>query len=43
MDKMLDVAIVGGGVCGLALAHSLQARRLDWALFEGVSAWAAGC
>lgn len=34
MDKMLDVAIVGGGVCGLALAHSLQARRLDWALFE---------
>lgn len=35
MDKMLDVAIVGGGVCGLALAHSLQARRLDWALFEG--------
>ncbi|MCA6218618.1 FAD-dependent oxidoreductase [Ideonella sp. B7] len=31
---MLDVAIVGGGVCGLALAHSLQARRLDWALFE---------
>ncbi|WP_374430370.1 FAD-dependent oxidoreductase, partial [Ideonella dechloratans] len=34
MDKMLDVAIVGGGVCGLALAHSLQARHLDWALFE---------
>lgn len=31
---MLDVAIVGGGLCGLALAHSLQARRVDWALFE---------
>ena len=31
---MLDVAIVGGGVCGLALAHSLHARRLDWALYE---------
>lgn len=31
---MLDVAIIGGGVCGLALAHSLQSRRLDWQLFE---------
>ena len=31
---MLDVAIVGGGLCGLALAHSLHARRTDWALFE---------
>ena len=31
---MLDVAIIGGGLCGLALAHSLQARRIDWALFE---------
>ena len=31
---MLDVAIVGGGLCGLALAHSLQARRTGWALFE---------
>lgn len=31
---MLDVAIVGGGVCGLALAHSLQARHVDWRLFE---------
>lgn len=31
---MPDVAIVGGGVCGLALAHSLQARHVDWALFE---------
>jgi monoamine oxidase len=31
---MLDVAIIGGGLCGLALAHSLQARRVDWALFE---------
>jgi monoamine oxidase len=31
---MLDVAIVGAGLCGLALAHSLQARRVDWAVFE---------
>lgn len=31
---MLDVAIIGGGLCGLALAHSLQARYLDWALFD---------
>jgi monoamine oxidase len=34
LPPMLDVAVVGGGVCGLAVAHSLQARRLDWALFE---------
>jgi len=32
---MLDVAIVGGGLCGLALAHSLQAAKgLNWQLFE---------
>lgn len=31
---MLDVAIIGGGLCGLALAHSLQARGCDWRLFE---------
>ncbi|EHR69913.1 monoamine oxidase [Burkholderiales bacterium JOSHI_001] len=31
---MLDVALIGGGLCGLALAHSLHARGLDWALFE---------
>jgi len=31
---MHDVVIVGGGLCGLALAHSLQARRLDWLLLE---------
>lgn len=31
---MLDVAIIGGGLCGLALAHSLQARGRDWRLFE---------
>ncbi|MCE4556786.1 flavin monoamine oxidase family protein [Roseateles cellulosilyticus] len=31
---MLDVVIVGGGVSGLALAHSLHARRVNWALFE---------
>ena len=33
--NMLDVAIVGGGLCGLALAHSLQAARgVHWQLFE---------
>lgn len=31
---MLDTAIVGGGLCGLALAHSLHARRRHWSLFE---------
>ncbi|MFM2056159.1 MAG: hypothetical protein RLY71_544 [Pseudomonadota bacterium] len=31
---MLDVAIIGGGLCGLALAHSLAARRSDFRLFE---------
>ena len=32
---MLDVAIVGGGLCGLTLAHSLQAAGgVDWRLFE---------
>ncbi len=34
LPPVLDVAIVGGGLCGLALAHSLQARRLNWGLFE---------
>jgi monoamine oxidase len=33
-EAMLDVAIIGGGLCGLALAHSLQARQLNWSLFE---------
>ncbi len=32
---MLDVAIVGGGLCGVALAHSVQAAGgLAWRLFE---------
>jgi len=31
---MLDLALVGGGACGLALAHSLHARGRDWRLFE---------
>lgn len=31
---MLEVAVIGGGLCGLALAHSLQARGVPWALFE---------
>lgn len=31
---MLDIAIIGGGLCGLALADSLQTLGLDFALFE---------
>ncbi|MDJ0450128.1 FAD-dependent oxidoreductase [Methylocystis sp. JR02] len=31
---MLDVAIVGGGICGLALARSLAAKGVSYALFE---------
>lgn len=31
---MLDVAIVGGGLSGLALAHGLAARRLSFRLYE---------
>ena len=31
---MVDIALIGGGLCGLALAHSLQARGADWRLFE---------
>lgn len=31
---MLDVAIIGGGLCGLALATQLQARKTEFALFE---------
>lgn len=31
---MLDIAIIGGGLCGLALAHSLHSRHGDWRLFE---------
>lgn len=31
---MLDITVIGAGVCGLALAHSLHARRRDWAVFE---------
>ena len=34
---MLDIAIVGGGLCGLALAHSLQARGHDWRVFEAAN------
>jgi monoamine oxidase len=33
-DDCLDVAIVGGGLCGLALATKLQHRGLHWQLFE---------
>jgi monoamine oxidase len=31
---MLEVAIVGGGLCGLALARRLQAAGIPWALYE---------
>jgi len=31
---MLDTVIVGGGLCGLALAGRLQAQGCDYALFE---------
>lgn len=31
---MLETAIVGAGLCGLALAHSLQAQGRPFALFE---------
>lgn len=31
---MLDTVIVGGGLCGLALASRLQAQGCDYALFE---------
>jgi len=31
---MLETAIVGAGLCGLTLAHHLQAHRRDFALFE---------
>ncbi|QXP85564.1 FAD-dependent oxidoreductase [Methylococcus sp. Mc7] len=31
---MLEIAIVGGGLCGLVLAQGLQARRCDFILFE---------
>jgi monoamine oxidase len=34
---VLNIAIVGGGLCGLALAHSLHARGRDWRLFEARS------
>lgn len=31
---MLEIAIIGGGLCGLALANSLKAQGLSFALFE---------
>jgi monoamine oxidase len=33
-DTPLDVAIVGGGLCGLALANSLGAKGLSLAVYE---------
>ncbi|MBZ0093569.1 MAG: FAD-dependent oxidoreductase, partial [Sulfuricellaceae bacterium] len=34
---MLDTAIVGGGLCGLALAHGLHGQGTSFALFEARS------
>lgn len=34
---MLEIAIIGGGLCGLALANTLKAQGLSFALFEGRS------
>lgn len=34
MQQPTEVAIIGGGLCGLALAHSLHARGVDWCLYE---------
>lgn len=31
---MLDIAIIGAGLCGLSLARQLQAHQLDYAVFE---------
>lgn len=31
---MLDTAIIGGGLCGLAVANSLHAQHVDFALYE---------
>lgn len=31
---MLDVAIIGGGLCGLALARRLQAQGFSWELYD---------
>lgn len=31
---MRELAVIGAGLCGLALSHSLQARRADWVLYE---------
>jgi len=31
---MLEIAIVGGGLCGLALANSLKSQALSFAVFE---------
>src|SRR5574337_1360095 len=33
-SSMLDTVIVGGGLCGLALASKLEAQGDDYALFE---------
>ena len=34
---MLDIAIIGGGVCGLAIARSIAQRKLSFALVDARS------
>ncbi len=36
---MLDTVIVGGGLCGLALARGLQQQGRAWALYEARERW----
>jgi len=38
-DFTLDVAVVGGGLCGLSLARQLLARGLDVHVFEARERW----
>jgi len=38
-DFMVDVAVVGGGLCGLSLARQLLAREVDVHVFEARAHW----
>jgi sarcosine oxidase len=35
--ERIEVAVVGGGICGLSVAHSLRRRGVDVRLFEGAA------